>query len=153
MFVCNLGILNYVVDWNQHKENVVSVTSSSLMIMGACYTLSALAFHVIPLPCLDKNSLTTVLVSLLPPSFLTYCLLFRMRKISTADFESRVWHSERVRGLTAGADHDGDGNVTDEEKSRESAEWANSLMRGIWPIINPDMFVSRSQTLPLLTTF
>ena len=77
-----------------------------------------------------------------PPAFLSYCLLFRANKMAEDDFERRIWHAERMRGLRAGSDVDGDGKVTDEERTRESAEWANAVVRGLWPIINPDMFSS-----------
>ena len=69
-------------------------------------------------------------------------MLFRLRNVSDDDFESRVWHAERMRGLRAGSDVDGDGQVSDEERTRESAEWANAIMRGVWPILNPDLYVS-----------
>ena len=47
-----------------------------------------------------------------------------------------------MRGLMAGSDVDHDGNVTDEERTKESAEWANAVVRGLWPIINTDLFSS-----------
>ena len=47
-----------------------------------------------------------------------------------------------MRGLRAGSDVDGDGKITDEERTRESAEWANALIRGLWPAINTDLFSS-----------
>lgn len=120
---------------------MVSVTSSSLIIIGLSYALSAFFFHIVPLPYLTRDSFGILVLSLLPPSILTYCLLFRLRRVSSTDFENRVWHSERLRGLAGGSDRDGDGVLRNEEKSRESAEWANSLLRGIWPIVNPEMYV------------
>ncbi|KAF7799495.1 hypothetical protein EIP86_010730 [Pleurotus ostreatoroseus] len=59
--------------------------------------------------------------------------------ISQRDFDDRVWDSERIRGLRAGSDLDGDGVVGPDERVRESAEWANAILRGVWPILNPDM--------------
>ena len=82
------------------------------------------------------------MLCLVPASLFSYTLLFRVNKAAEADFERRVWHAERMRGLAAGSDVDGDGKVSDEERTRESAEWANALIRGLWPIINTDMFVS-----------
>lgn len=79
---------------------------------------------------------------LLPAVLLTYTLLFRMNKAAEAEFEHCIWHAERMRGLAAGSDVDGDGKVTDQERTRESAEWANALIRGLWPIINTDLFSS-----------
>lgn len=29
-----------------------------------------------------------------------------------------------------------------DERIRESAEWANSVLRGLWPVMNPDLFSS-----------
>ncbi len=68
--------------------------------------------------------------------------MFRINKAAQGDFEQRVWHAERMRGLAAGSDVDGDGKVTDDERTRESAEWANAVIRGLWPIMNTDMFSS-----------
>ncbi|EIW58918.1 uncharacterized protein TRAVEDRAFT_48061 [Trametes versicolor FP-101664 SS1] len=65
-----------------------------------------------------------------------------MNKASEADFEQRMWHAKRMRGLAAVSDVDGDGKVTDEERTRESTEWANALVRGLWPILNADLFSS-----------
>ncbi len=79
---------------------------------------------------------------LIPPAFLSFLLLFRINKAAQGDFEQRVWHAERMRGLAAGSDVDGDGKVTDDERTRESAEWANAVIRGLWPIMNTDMFSS-----------
>jgi len=129
-------------DWNEHKNNVVSTTCSSLVIVGASYALSTIFFRTVPLPYFTRDSFGTLVLSLLLPSILTYCLLFRLRRVSLTDFENRVWHSERLRGLAGGSDRDGDGVLRNEEKSRESAGWANSLLRGIWPIVNPEMFRS-----------
>ena len=78
----------------------------------------------------------------LPPALVSYTLLFRLNQAAQADFEQRIWHSERMRGLMAGSDVDHDGNVTDEERTKESAEWANAVVRGLWPIINTDLFSS-----------
>lgn len=75
------------------------------------------------------------------PSMLAYTLLFRIQRISRMDFDDRVWHSERMRGLRAGSDEDGDGQVNAEERTKESAEWANAVLRGVWPIMNPDLYV------------
>ena len=34
-----------------------------------------------------------------------------------------------------------DGEVGEEERTKESAEWANAFLRGVWPIMNPDLYV------------
>ncbi|THH11592.1 hypothetical protein EW145_g532 [Phellinidium pouzarii] len=58
-------------------------------------------------------------------------LLRRMQTIS---------ESHPLLGFTAGEDLDGNGTVDTDERIKESAEWLNSVLKGVWPIINPDMF-------------
>lgn len=66
-------------------------------------------------------------------------MLFSMRNQTKEEWENYVANSERERGLAAGKDTDGDGKVTTEERTRESAEWVDAMLRGLWPIINPDL--------------
>ena len=80
----------------------------------------------------------------LPPALVSYTLLFRLNQAAQADFEQRIWHSERMRGLKAGSDVDGDGKISGEERIKESAEWANAVLRGIWPVMNPELWVYAS---------
>jgi hypothetical protein len=51
-------------------------------------------------------------------------------------WDTEVWHAERQHGkqLAKG-------------KTPESAQWLNSLLASIWPLINPDLFTSISDTL------
>jgi hypothetical protein len=49
-------LLNQTIDWDEHKDNWVSVTSSGLIIIGASYALSAILFHIVTLLHLQKNS-------------------------------------------------------------------------------------------------
>ncbi|EMD37079.1 hypothetical protein CERSUDRAFT_114979 [Gelatoporia subvermispora B] len=121
-------------DWKQHREHVISNTITSLLYISAGYTISLLVSSF-----MFKSTLMQC-IAVIPPSMFAYCILFRLRSVSNDDFERRVWHAERMRGLRAGSDLDGDGQVSDEERTRESAEWANAVMRGVWPIINPDLF-------------
>ncbi|KAI0654107.1 hypothetical protein C8Q70DRAFT_1029821 [Cubamyces menziesii] len=122
-------------DWKKHRDKVLSVTNSTVAYTCAafviCFVLSN-AFSTFP-------ARTACLV---PAALFAYCLFFRANKAAEADFEQRVWHAERMRGLAAGSDVDGDGKVTDEERTRESAEWANTIIRGLWPILNTDLFGS-----------
>ena len=76
-------------------------------------------------------------LSLVPPTLLSYSLLFALERKSAEDFQDHMWDSERVRGLAAGEDQDGDGITSAEERVKESAEWLNAVLRGIWPIMNP----------------
>ncbi|THH27196.1 hypothetical protein EUX98_g6993 [Antrodiella citrinella] len=123
-------------DWAAHKSHVITVTYQSIVIIATSYITFPILVH------LFSASSYALLLSLIPPSLLTYVLVFRLRNVSRGDFEDRVWHSERMRGLRAGSDVDGDGKVTDEERTKESAEWANALLRGVWPVLNPDLFSS-----------
>ncbi|KAH9847036.1 hypothetical protein C2E23DRAFT_850404 [Lenzites betulinus] len=122
-------------DWKEHRDNVLSITNTSIsyisMAFAAAFALSTLF-----------SSTAARLLCAIPPAFLSYCLFFRMNKAAEADFETRMWHAERMRGLAAGSDVDGDGKVTDKERTRESAEWANAIVRGLWPILNTDLFSS-----------
>lgn len=122
-------------DWKEHRNHVLSITNSSIVYISGAFVTAFLVSTIF-------TSRILRVLCLIPPALLSYALLFRMNKASEADFEQRVWHAERMRGLAAGSDVDGDGKVTDEERTRESAEWANAVIRGLWPIINTDMFSS-----------
>lgn len=114
---------------------MLSITNSSITYIATAF-VGAFLFSTL------FSGVTARVLCLIPPAFLSYSLFFRMNKASEADFEQRMWHAERMRGLAAGSDVDGDGKVTDEERTRESAEWANALVRGLWPILNTDLFSS-----------
>ncbi|KAI0672484.1 hypothetical protein C8Q78DRAFT_1027516 [Trametes maxima] len=122
-------------DWKDHRNNVVAVTNRGILLISGAFIV-ALLFSTL------FSSVPARISCVLPPAFLSYCVFFRMNKVAETDFEQRVWHAERMRGLAAGSDVDGDGKVTDEERTRESAEWANAVVRGLWPIINTDLFSS-----------
>lgn len=119
------------------------------------YILFAILFHTLaslPFPSPFSPPLSErypqavgqawLVASLAPPSIFAYILLFALRKQSQEDFENRVWDSERTRGLRAGNDLDGDGEVNVDERIQESAEWLNSVISGVWSIINTDLFNS-----------
>ena len=103
------------------------------MCISLAYSTFALVSRFVP------NSFLSTAIVLALPTFLAYTLLFRIQNISQRDFDDRAWDSERIRGLRAGSDLDGDGVVGPDERVRESAEWANAVLRGVWPILNPDM--------------
>ncbi|KAH9830601.1 uncharacterized protein C8Q71DRAFT_785114 [Rhodofomes roseus] len=123
-------------DIEMHRKVVLSSTSTAFLYSSAGYTCALL------LALLFGSHPWLWPIILLPPTFLAYTMHFRMKNTSQGDFQDRIWHSERVRGLRAGDDLDGDGNITTEEHTKESAEWVNSVLRGVWPIVNPDMFSS-----------
>lgn len=85
------------------------------------------------------GSLIFIIASLLPPTTFSFILLFALNNQSAEDFADRVWDSERVRGMAAGQDRNEDGKVDVRERIKESAEWLNAVLRGVWPIINPDL--------------
>lgn len=51
-------------------------------------------------------------------------------------WETEVWHAERERG-----------NRLAKTNIPESAQWLNSFLASVWPLINPDLFTSISDTL------
>ncbi|KAI0822359.1 hypothetical protein BC628DRAFT_1364753 [Trametes gibbosa] len=122
-------------NWKEFRDNVVSIANTSILFISAAF-VAAFALSAL------FSSAFARLLCAVPSAFLGYCLIFRMNKAAEADFERRVWHAERMRGLAAGSDVDGDGKVTDEERMRESAEWANTIVRGLWPTFNTDLFGS-----------
>jgi hypothetical protein len=96
-----------------------------------------LAIHV-PLPITFSPVLRTVF-ALLPLAILAYSLDHHLRRLARLEFERTAWDAERARGRLAGHDKDGDGDVDPSERTRESAEWANALIAGVWPILNTDL--------------
>ncbi|KAI0703039.1 hypothetical protein BC835DRAFT_1079650 [Cytidiella melzeri] len=121
-------------DWDQHRKQVAGTVTPSILAIAFTYAACFLISHLIP------NALLSASFALVIPTLVAYTMNFRVHRASQVDFDDRVWHSERMRGLRAGSDVDGDGQVTTEERTNESAEWANALLRGIWPIMNPDLF-------------
>ncbi|EED84133.1 predicted protein [Postia placenta Mad-698-R] len=121
-------------DLDKHRETVVSTTSVSVLYICGAYMFSFL------FAALFFSSARILCFSIVPPSLLAYTLLFRMRNISRSDFEDRAWHAERLRGLGARVDREGDNQIEDGDRPRESVEWLNAVLRGVWPIINTDMF-------------
>lgn len=75
------------------------------------------------------------------PAALSLMWMYRMQSKGADDADRHAWDVERKRGLQGGHDKDGDGKIDAEEKKKESAEWLNALLKGVWPIINPDMWV------------
>ena len=118
-----------------------SSTSSAFLYSSAGYTCALLV------ALLFGSNRWLWPIILLPPTFLAYTMHFRVKNTSHNDFQDRIWHSERVRGLRAGDDLDGDGQIAAEERTKESTEWLNSVLRGVWPIVNPDMYVVPSPSL------
>ncbi|KAF2200752.1 hypothetical protein GQ43DRAFT_62172 [Delitschia confertaspora ATCC 74209] len=51
-------------------------------------------------------------------------------------WETEVWHAERQQGKKLA-----------KSKTAESAQWLNSLLAAVWPLINPDLFTAISDTL------
>lgn len=57
------------------------------------------------------------------------------RKVSNV-FEDEVWDAQRVQIKNQASQHE-----------KETTVWLNSLMGAVWPLINPDLFVSLGDTL------
>ncbi|TFK47367.1 hypothetical protein OE88DRAFT_1666098 [Heliocybe sulcata] len=134
-------------DWAAHRRRVVSITTQLITRITFAYTLSPLLVYTLShLPYLKPSSTTgmsiLLLLSLVPPTLFAWGCLYKLRNDADSDFDDRIWHAERERGWRGGKDRDNDGTVEGEERFKESAEWANDLVKGVWPIINPDMFDS-----------
>ncbi|KAF1345108.1 hypothetical protein BDV97DRAFT_360422 [Delphinella strobiligena] len=54
-------------------------------------------------------------------------------------WEEELWHAQR---------HDGSNqNDNDDPDIQESTHWLNNMLTSIWPIVNPDLFISLADTL------
>ena len=127
-------------DWSAQKNRLVSLSRATFWKTCATYIACPLIFFSLPLPSVLRNyPLAPLLISLIPPTFVAYVLLFGFEAAANNDMDERVWHAERQRGLKAGRDLNNDGHVDQNERTKESAEWFNEIFRGIWPIINSDM--------------
>lgn len=131
------AIPEQVIDWDQHGREVAAKVSPSIRVVVATYAACFLLSRLI-----SNNYISTVF-ALAIPTFVAYAMDFRIHRMSEADLEDRSWHSERMRGLTAGSDVDGDGNPSDGERTKEGAEWVNAILRAMWPTINPELYVSQ----------
>ncbi|KAG8739888.1 hypothetical protein FRC10_005022 [Ceratobasidium sp. 414] len=149
-------------NWPAHGEHVRSLVTQTLLGICAAYaTLPLLIYALfILLPDLPLigfpqawhvGSLSLApggaafwTFSLVPPSLLSYLLMFRLHADSTNDFEAHVWDSERRRGVASvsAPEHSGDSEDGDTKVLEESAEWANAVLKGLWPRIDPDLFIS-----------
>ncbi|EPQ51591.1 hypothetical protein GLOTRDRAFT_117939 [Gloeophyllum trabeum ATCC 11539] len=138
-------------DWAAHRRRVVSITTQLVICISLAYALSPLIVYMLvhqPLfpsslrPTSSAAQLFTLVLSLVPPTLYTYGCMYKLRNDADSDFDDRLWHAERERGWRGGQDRDNDGTVEGEERFKESAEWVNDLVKGVWPIINPDLFDS-----------
>lgn len=57
-------------------------------------------------------------------------------------WDSEVWHAEREQGKKWA-----------KSQTAESAQWLNSLLASIWPLINPDLFTAIGDTLEVNDSF
>ncbi|KAJ1302770.1 hypothetical protein OPQ81_003079 [Rhizoctonia solani] len=147
-------------DWPAHGRYVNAVTTQTLLGISAAYITLPLFTHflfgIIPtLPVIGSprawhigpvslapGTLVFWTLSLLMPSFISYALIYRLHAEASKDFEAHIWDSERKRG-TMGVMSQNDSEHSQGEKAiHESVEWANGFLRGLWPHINPDLFVS-----------
>lgn len=111
------------------------------------YTMFPLLIYLLPIPFISSIQSThphihnTIRFALMlcPPTIFSVVLLFSVQRQSTEDFDDRVANAERERGLAAGENADEDGQANKEGRVRESAEWLNAVLRGVWPIVNPDL--------------
>lgn len=125
---------------------------SLLRLLAAYIVLPCLTFLVAP-KWLLAQPLILLPLSMIAPSMLASFWLFRLSTHADEHADQQAWHVERLRGQRAGYDVDHDGKVEVEERMKESAEWFNALLKGVWPIMNPDLSVSLKPimvTLPII---
>ena len=111
------------------------------MRLGIAYLLTPILMFLIFPPCLTSRPLLLLPLSFIPPSLIAIFLLHRLQRHAHEHEDQQIWNMERQRGLQAGYDLNGDGEVDITERIQESAEWFNALLRGVWPIINSDLLV------------
>ncbi|KAG8733675.1 hypothetical protein FRC12_018805 [Ceratobasidium sp. 428] len=149
-------------NWPAHGEHVRSLVTQTLLGICTAYAILPLSTHAIftfmpSLPffgspqtwsigriSLAPGSAAFWAFSLILPSFVSYVLIFKLHADSTNDFEAHVWDSERRRGVASVSvpEHSDDSGDGHSKVLEESAEWANDLLKGLWPRIDPDLFVS-----------
>ncbi|KAG9120814.1 hypothetical protein FRC07_003540 [Ceratobasidium sp. 392] len=149
-------------NWPAHGEHVRSLVTQTLLGICAAYAILPLSAHAffallpaLPLVgspqswsvgrvSLAPGSAAFWIFSLILPSFVSYVLIFKLHADSTDDFEAHVWDSERRRGVESVSvpEHSDDSGHGDSKVLEESAEWANDLLKGLWPRIDPALFVS-----------
>ncbi|KIM32455.1 hypothetical protein M408DRAFT_219185 [Serendipita vermifera MAFF 305830] len=129
-------------DIGGQREYLFSLFNATASRITLAFTLvPIIAFATAP-PAFTSRPLFLLIPSLGIPAALSFLWVYRMQSKSEDDADRRVWDVERKRGLQAGYDKDGDGRIEAKEKIKESTEWLNALLGGVWPIINPDMFTS-----------
>lgn len=106
------------IDWDEHRSRVKLAIDRSIPLITLSYLVCFTIAHFIHHPYFSF-ALATI-----PSSFLAYTLLFRLRNLARNKFDGRVW-------LKAGSDVDGGGKVSEEERIKESVEWANAVLRGV----------------------
>ncbi|CAE7233874.1 unnamed protein product [Rhizoctonia solani] len=147
-------------DWPAHGRYINSLTTQTLLGISAAYTILPLftniLFWIIPsLPLvgppqgwhlgsvsLAPGTPTFCALSLLIPSLVSYALIYRLHAEASNDFEAHIWDSERKRGAMAVMSLKDSEHSQDKKAIHESVEWGNGLLKGLWPRIDPDLFVS-----------
>jgi hypothetical protein len=121
---------------------VIGHVTRALGALVVCAGVAAVLVRVLRL-----STPFALLVSLGPPALLARHLLSSLDRTITSDASRRLWAAERERGARAGLDTDGDGKVDESEKTHESAEWANALIAGVWPVLNTDLLAGLTDML------
>ncbi|KAL5640344.1 hypothetical protein ACGC1H_007571 [Rhizoctonia solani] len=147
-------------DWPAHGRYVNSLTTQTLLGISAAYTVFPLfayfVFRIIPtLPIIGPPKawhLGSVSLapgspifwasSLIMPSLISYTLIYRLHAEASNDFEAHVWDSERKRGAMGVMSLEDSEHSQDEKAIHESVEWGNGFLKGLWPRIDPDLFIS-----------
>ncbi|CAE6476050.1 unnamed protein product [Rhizoctonia solani] len=147
-------------DWPAHGRYVNSLTTQTLLGISAAYTILPLltyfSFTIIPaLPLVGPPRAWHIgpvslapgapvfwALSLLMPSLVSYTLIYRLHAEASNDFEAHIWDSERRRGAMSVMSPQDSEHSQDKKDIHESVEWGNGLLKGLWPRIDPDLFIS-----------
>lgn len=111
----------------------------TLIRIVIAFTVFPIALFWVAPARLEGQPMALLFASLVVPFMLSAYSWIRLQNHSIENADRHAWQVERERGLLAGYDEDQSGKVESDEKIKESAEWLNALLRGIWPIINPTM--------------
>lgn len=127
-------------DLDGQKKYMLYLFRLSLLRIVAAYTvLPILTVALVPYWLGSFPPILLYPLSMVAPTTLAVFMLFRLSKHAEEHADQQAWHTERMRGQKAGYDWNGSGKVDVDERLKESAEWFNGLLQGIWPIINPDL--------------
>lgn len=130
-------------DFSMAREGITdaykkAITAGLGMVSSSLVTVVAL-FHFAP-HTTGWTRAFSVLVEIAVSVAVSAAVVMSVRqwtenKIKTA-WETEVWEAERQKGRKLA-----------KNPTAESAQWLNSLLASVWPLVNPDLFTSICDTL------